>query len=124
MMPDVYVRHDAVLRTAVSAYRGVVYKTIGDAFQAAFPSAPRALAAALRAQRRLVAEDWDGGGLPEPLRIREGAHRGRAAERGRAVTTCCFPPYSGATGQGTSAWVHGLPHQRRVRRTYGTAVPG
>ncbi len=69
MMPDVYVRHDAVLRAAVSAYRGVVYKTIGDAFQVAFPSAPQALAAALVAQQRLVAEDWDGGGLPEPLRI-------------------------------------------------------
>src|SRR5215216_522705 len=46
-------RHDAVLRQAIEAHGGYVFKTTGDAFQAAFPAAPQALAAALQAQRAL-----------------------------------------------------------------------
>ena len=45
-MRAAYARHDAVLRTAVAAYGGVVYKVIGDALQAAFPSAAEAVGAA------------------------------------------------------------------------------
>ena len=43
-MNRAYVRHDAILRDAIVRQGGVVYKTIGDAFQAAFPSAPTAVA--------------------------------------------------------------------------------
>src|SRR3712207_8813065 len=55
-------RHDAILRKAIEAHGGVVFKTVGDAFYAVFPTAPDALAAALTAQRGLQAERW-----PEPL---------------------------------------------------------
>lgn len=57
-MAAVYGWHDALLRGAVAANRGVVYKTIGDAFQVAFPTAAGAVAAALAAQRELAAESW------------------------------------------------------------------
>ena len=40
------------------AHGGVLFKTVGDAVQAAFPTAPAAVAAALAAQRALLAEDW------------------------------------------------------------------
>jgi predicted ATPase len=72
-MPGAYERHDTVLRAAVFAHGGVVYKTVGDAFQIAFPDAARALAAALDAQRALQAEPWP---LPEPLRVRMALHTG------------------------------------------------
>src|SRR4051812_12759146 len=75
-MERVYTQHDAILRIAISQHRGVVYKIIGDAFQVAFPTVPEAVAAALEAQRALVAEDWAASGLPEPLRIRMAVHVG------------------------------------------------
>src|SRR5882672_10364190 len=46
-------RHDALLRAAIETNDGVVFKTIGDAFCAAFPTAPQALRAALEAQQNL-----------------------------------------------------------------------
>ncbi len=72
-MPAAYERHDAMLRAAVLALGGVVYKTIGDAFQAAFPDAAAGVGAALDAQRALQAEDWP---TPEPLMIRMALHTG------------------------------------------------
>ena len=35
VMPAVYARHDAILRSAIMSQDGVVYKVIGDAFQVA-----------------------------------------------------------------------------------------
>jgi class 3 adenylate cyclase len=49
-------RYDAVLRGAVATHGGVVFKTKGDAFWAAFATAPGALSAALEAQRTLQTE--------------------------------------------------------------------
>ncbi len=72
-MEVAYTRHDAILREAITAHRGVVYKVIGDAMQAAFPSAPEAIAAALEAQFALDLEPW---GLSEPLRVRMALHAG------------------------------------------------
>ena len=38
-------RHDDILRSAIEANGGYVFKTVGDAFYAAFATAPAALAA-------------------------------------------------------------------------------
>ena len=46
-------RHDEILRSAVEERGGFIFKTVGDAFCAAFPTAPQALEAALKAQRML-----------------------------------------------------------------------
>src|SRR5437764_9131423 len=48
-------RHDALLRAAIEANGGHVFKTIGDAFCAAFANAADALAAAVAAQLALAA---------------------------------------------------------------------
>ncbi len=40
-------RHNRLLRDAISAHGGVVFKTVGDAVCAAFATAPAAVAAAL-----------------------------------------------------------------------------
>jgi TolB-like protein/tetratricopeptide (TPR) repeat protein len=58
-------RHDALVRQDIEAHGGFVFKTVGDAFCAAFRTAPDALAAALGAQRALCTERW-----PEAVRIR------------------------------------------------------
>ena len=68
-------RHLAVLRQAIESQHGVLYKVVGDATQAAFATAPAALAAALSGQRALRAEDWRGFG---PLRVRMALHAGEA----------------------------------------------
>jgi class 3 adenylate cyclase len=53
-MSEALYRHDEILRTAIEAHNGQVFKTVGDAFHAVFSTAPHALRAALEAQRTLV----------------------------------------------------------------------
>src|SRR5437870_12793255 len=52
-------RHDALLRQAIEANGGTVFRTMGDAFCAVFPTAPQALNAAIAAQRALLTESCD-----------------------------------------------------------------
>ncbi len=68
-------RHLDVLGEAITAHGGIHFKTVGDAVQAAFPTAPAALAAALAGQRAILAETWPTG---EPLRVRMALHAGEA----------------------------------------------
>ncbi len=71
-------RHDDLVRTAIEGHGGYVFKTVGDAFCAAFWRAPDAVAAALDAQRALTAEDFSAIG---GLRVRMALHSGTADER-------------------------------------------
>ncbi len=77
-MQTALARHDALLRAAILGAGGVVFKTIGDAFCAAFASAPSALDAVIAAQTALLAEPW-----PEQtlLRVRMALHTGTVEER-------------------------------------------
>ena len=52
-MKSALARHDEILRTAIEAQEGYVFKTVGDAFCAAFATAPDALEATLKFQRAL-----------------------------------------------------------------------
>ena len=54
VMQVALARHDEILRSAIEERGGYVFKTVGDAFCAAFPTAPKALQAALEAQRELL----------------------------------------------------------------------
>ena len=74
-MGPALARHDRLVREAIAAQGGVVFKTIGDAVCAAFATAPAAVAAALTAQRALYAEPW---GSTGPLRVRMALHTGQA----------------------------------------------
>jgi adenylate cyclase len=58
-------RHDQLLRYSIGARGGHVFKTVGDAFCAAFHTASDALAAALESQRALHIERW-----PDSVKIR------------------------------------------------------
>lgn len=82
-MSAALARHDALLRAALEGHGGTVFKTVGDAFCAAFPTAGAALAAALSAQRALQAEAWEVFGLPAdaPLAVRMALHSGAAESR-------------------------------------------
>ena len=71
-------RHDALVRAAVARTGGRVFKAIGDAFCAVYPSPGKALEGALAIQRALAAETW---GAPGPLRVRAAIHTGAAEER-------------------------------------------
>ena len=77
-MQAALARHDELLRWAIEERCGYVFKTVGDAFCAAFPTAPDALEAALSAQRTLFADEWPQTG---PLRVRVALHTGAAEER-------------------------------------------
>ena len=72
-------RHDAIMWEAIEGHGGFVFKTVGDAFCAAFPTAVGALQAALAAQRTLLSEDW--GEEIDILRARMALHTGAAHER-------------------------------------------
>ncbi|MFL5761872.1 MAG: ATP-binding protein [Thermomicrobiales bacterium] len=71
-------RHDDLLRAAIESHRGHVFKTVGDAFCAAFNTAPDAVATAIDAQRALGEATWD---EVEPIRVRMAVHAGVAEER-------------------------------------------
>ena len=73
------VRHDDLLRGCIEGREGYVFKTVGDAFCAAFPTANRALEAALAAQLDLAAEPWE---TETPLLVRMALHTGACEERG------------------------------------------
>ena len=76
-MQAALTRHDALLRQAIEAHHGAVFKTIGDEFCAAFPSAPEALDASLAAQHALQAESWG----ETPIKVRIALHVGAAEAR-------------------------------------------
>ncbi len=99
-MSAALVRHDDLVRSAIETHGGHVFKTVGDAFCAAFADAGAALAAAVAGQRALVAEDWSAFG-PDfaVLRIRAGLHTGAAEARGGDY----FGPALNRTARLTSA---------------------
>src|SRR5215207_520287 len=70
-----------LLDAAVQAHGGIHFKTIGDAVQAAFPTAPQAVAGAVDGQRSVLSEDW---GEIGPIQVRMALHAGEAIpdERG------------------------------------------
>ncbi len=71
-------RHDRIMRDVIAVHQGRVFKTIGDAFCAVFPTPIEATRSAAEAQRRLAAETW---ATPRPLRVRMAVHSGPAEAR-------------------------------------------
>ena len=77
-MKDALRRHDLILTSSIESHHGYVFKTIGDAYCAAFQDLFEAVEAAVDAQRRLAAEGW----RPlDALRVRMAIHSGGADER-------------------------------------------
>lgn len=72
-------RHDALLRQAIEAHGGHVFKHTGDGCCAVFPAASAALSAGVAGQLAVSAEQWGPGG---PLRVRMALHTGPAEIRG------------------------------------------
>ncbi len=71
-------RHDGLMRQAIESTGGYVFKTIGDAFCAAFSNAPDGIAAAIQAQRSLYNESWP----PETtIKVRMALHTGAVESR-------------------------------------------
>ena len=77
-MSTALVRHDLLLREAIEARGGVVFKTVGDAFCAAFERAADALDCAAATQRALADQAWGDVGR---VRVRMAIHSGSAEER-------------------------------------------
>lgn len=78
-MPACLHLHDDLLHEAIAANGGTVFKTVGDEFCAAFPSAERAVHAAMDAQLALAERDWSAVG---GLRVRMAVHCGPVTRRG------------------------------------------
>jgi class 3 adenylate cyclase/tetratricopeptide (TPR) repeat protein len=70
--------HDRFMREAIEMHGGFVFKTIGDAFCAAFTTPESAAVAALAAQRALGAADFS---AVDGLRVRMAINTGTADER-------------------------------------------
>jgi len=77
-MRPALARHDELARTAIESHGGIVVKTTGDGFHAAFGTAHDGIDAAINAQLALGAERWDATG---PLRVRMGLHTCEAEVR-------------------------------------------
>jgi class 3 adenylate cyclase len=79
-MEEAVRRHDVLMREAVAAHNGYIFKTLGDAFCAAFARPEEAVAAIFDAQCALGAEDFS---AVDGLRVRAAVHTGTADERDR-----------------------------------------
>ena len=75
-------RHDALMRETIGAANGYVFKTVGDAFCAAFASASQAVEAVLATQLALVSETWP---AETPIRVRMALHTGAVESRDDAL---------------------------------------
>lgn len=78
-MKSALKRHDSLLRRDIKRHCGTVFKTVGDAFCAAFACPESAVAAAVDAQRSLSGQDWKAVG---GLHVRIAVHTGTAHLRG------------------------------------------
>jgi predicted ATPase/class 3 adenylate cyclase len=79
-MKSALARHEELLRSAIEAEGGYIFKTMGDACCAAFNTAREAVRSAAEAQQAIAAEQWEG---VNPLRVRMALNTGAAEERGR-----------------------------------------
>ncbi len=77
-MRDALRRHDEILRDEIERRRGYVFKTIGDAFCAAFWTIGDAVESAVEIQRRLAREDF---AAVAGLAVRISIGAGKADER-------------------------------------------
>jgi predicted ATPase/class 3 adenylate cyclase len=71
-------RHDALLHAAIESTGGTVFKTVGDAFCAAFLTPEAAIEAAVVGQKALTAEASE---AATPLKVRMAIHSGPAERR-------------------------------------------
>src|SRR5262249_2428524 len=74
-VPAALARHDQLLHGVIAGHGGAVFKTVGDAFCAAFASPLPALQAAVALQHRLRVEPFPIDGV---LRVRVALHTGVA----------------------------------------------
>ena len=77
-MNEALRRHDEIVRTAIDEQGGYVFKTVGDAFCAAFSTSDAALLAASALQHTLGVEAWPPGA---EIRVRVALHTGACEER-------------------------------------------
>ena len=71
-------RHDELMRATIAEHGGFVFKTIGDAFCAAFGRPQDGVGAMLAVQRALASEDFS---AVDGVRVRAALHTGTADER-------------------------------------------
>jgi len=90
-------RHFTLLDDAITTQNGILFKTIGDAVQAAFPTVPAAVAAVVAAQSALRQEDWGDLG---PLRVRMAVHIGEATPRDGDYLAPCLNRLARLLGTG------------------------
>ncbi len=84
-MASAHERHQGLMRQTVAGQEGFVFRSIGDAFFAAFVSAGAGLAAAIDAQRVISTEDWSAFGDDFPgIQVRMAVHTGEVTERAGA----------------------------------------
>lgn len=70
-------KHDTIMRQAIERNEGYVFKTVGDAFCAAFPTALQGIKAAMESQQALTQVEWG----ECAIKVRMGLHTGDAEER-------------------------------------------
>ena len=78
LMRTALARHNALMRKAIVGANGHVFKTVGDAFCAAFAAAPDAVSAVLAAQLAIVNEPWP---RETPIKVRMALHTGTVETR-------------------------------------------
>jgi predicted ATPase/class 3 adenylate cyclase len=113
-LPALLAQHHALVRQAIEAQGGVVFRVLGDAFCAAFQTASAALIATLEAQRALQHAAWS----PAAVRVRMGVHTGSA----QATDARPDDPYSGYLTLTRAQRVMAAAHGQQVLLSGTTAT--
>ncbi|MEO8210630.1 MAG: tetratricopeptide repeat protein [bacterium] len=74
ILPISLSKHNFILKESIENNKGYVFKTVGDAFCAAFENADDAVNASLEAQVKINSEKWD----EAVIKVRMGIHSGDA----------------------------------------------
>ncbi|HLO15147.1 MAG TPA: adenylate/guanylate cyclase domain-containing protein [Anaerolineales bacterium] len=106
-MTVAHAQHDEILREAIEANNGFIFRIVGDSFNAAFHHTLDALRAVLTAQRRLHAESWDEKAV---IKVRMGLHTGTA----ELITDGSNKIYSGYVTLASTQRVMSVAHGRQV----------
>jgi predicted ATPase/class 3 adenylate cyclase len=80
-MRRLLAQHDDLLRACIDAHGGRVFKAMGDAFCAVFPTPSRALRSALAAQQWLPPLTLEAGNQTVSIRVRMAIHTGEVEHR-------------------------------------------
>ena len=119
--PEIFERHNEIVRAALGKHGGHEVGTDGDSFFVAFDNADNALATCAEIQAAIAVEDWPDGGT---IRVRMGIHTGTAAPRGDNYVALAIHQAARVVSAAHGGQIIVERHRGRAHASCATRQPG